>query len=341
MTILSLVDEAPPVVPYGEPGYDAFTDLWSRFIRPFDVVHTVSCITGLSVSVVTQLVGVAVAGSPEANRLLDELPHTIRSLATSMSTQHERCKGELRGPVLWSETMSARSASYGDPDLFVCASPSRAYDIDENHVLVYALNEVREAARLASGRSGESGAEHHDLRDVRHNAAEATRCLEHPSLRGVTITRPRARAIKRTRTSKHRQSYAPALAMLERAATPLTVDDVAALRDERTRAQHRLLGVILQRLEQHGRSVPDLRVDGGALLAGALVYRPAHHLGARTPDAGILVGDTLVDVPDRLHDPNRRRANDLLQARAGGRQTVLVMDERDVDRAVELALDRS
>ena len=68
MTILSLVDEAPAVVPYGEPGYDAFLDLWSRFIRPFDVVHTVSCITGLSVSVVTQLVGVAIAGSPEASR---------------------------------------------------------------------------------------------------------------------------------------------------------------------------------------------------------------------------------------------------------------------------------
>ena len=58
MTILDLVDEAPPIVPYGEPGYDAFADLWSRFIRPFDVVHTVSCITGLSISVVTQLVGV-------------------------------------------------------------------------------------------------------------------------------------------------------------------------------------------------------------------------------------------------------------------------------------------
>src|SRR5437868_559726 len=85
----------------------------TRLIRPFDVIHTVSAITGLSNSVVSQLVGSAIAGSAEASHLLDELPRTIRSLATSMTTQNERCKGELRGPVLWSETMSARASSFG------------------------------------------------------------------------------------------------------------------------------------------------------------------------------------------------------------------------------------
>ena len=109
MTIINLVEDAPEFPEYGTEGYDSFLDLWARLIRPFDVIRTVSAITGLSNSVVSQLVGVAVAGSTEANRLLDELPRSIRSLATSMTTQNERCKGELRGPVLWSETMSALS----------------------------------------------------------------------------------------------------------------------------------------------------------------------------------------------------------------------------------------
>jgi hypothetical protein len=53
----------------------------------------------------------------------------------------------------------------------------------------------------------------------------------------------------------------------------------------------------------------------------------------------VLIGDLLIDVPDRLHDPNRRRAADLLRARGGGRTTMVVLDERDLDRAVELALE--
>ncbi len=32
--------------------------------------------------------------------------------------------------------MSARASSFGDEGLFVCATPSRAYDVDENQVLV-------------------------------------------------------------------------------------------------------------------------------------------------------------------------------------------------------------
>ena len=50
-----------------------------------------------------------------------------------------RSRGEVRGPVLWSETMSARPPSFGDPDLFVCTSPQRDYDTAENRVLVRAL----------------------------------------------------------------------------------------------------------------------------------------------------------------------------------------------------------
>lgn len=90
------------------------------------------------------------AGSPQAERLLDEFPRTVRGLATSMQIQNERCKGELRGPVLWSETMSARASSFGDPDLYVCMTPSHAYDIDENQVLMAALMAVRNAAKDAT-----------------------------------------------------------------------------------------------------------------------------------------------------------------------------------------------
>lgn len=332
------VDGAPRA--FGDPGYDPFDDLWSRLARPYEMVPTVAAVIGLPIRSVAQLVGVAVATSPEAQALLETFPKTIRSLATSVHSQAERCIGSLRGPVLWSETMSARSASFGDPDLFVCAAPSRAYDIDENHVLTYALAEVKEAARVAVEAAGEGSGDSAALRQVRHNGAEAARFLDHPSLRDVSHRKPRARAIKRTRSGKHRKWYAAALRMVERATTPLTAADVRGWCDERTRAQHHVLMGVVNRLERSGTvRLPEFRAERGALYAGPVQYSHPTFLGDRSTASGVIVGQLLIDVPDRLHDPNRRRASDLLQARGEGRRTMVVIDERDIDRAVELAID--
>ena len=76
------------------------------------------------------------------------------------------------------------------------------------------------------------------VRAARRNGNDASRFLDHPSLASVTRERPQPRALKRTRTGKHRKSYAPALDMLDRAANPLDLDTVRGLCDERTRAQH-------------------------------------------------------------------------------------------------------
>ena len=61
--------------------------------------------------------------------------------------------------MLWSETMSARSASAGDPGLFVCATTTKAYDTDENRVLKAALDAIRQA-----GADAEHGSDSHATR---------------------------------------------------------------------------------------------------------------------------------------------------------------------------------
>ena len=52
-----------------------------------------------------------------------------------------------------------------------------------------------------------------------------------------------------------------------------------------------------------------------------------------------MLGQLLVDVPDRLHDPNRKRAEALLTSRAGSRHTMVVMDDADLDAAVTRAIE--
>src|SRR4051795_9351490 len=161
---MTLVDQsgADAVVPEA----DALFEIWNRLSRPFDAARTVAALTGLPVHDVSRMVGTDIATSEQADALLAAMPSTVRSLATSLQTQTERCVGQLRGPVLWSETMSARASSFGDDGLFVCQTPSRAYDIDENRVLVAALNSIREASAMA---------EHEDEHALEDPAVRAAR----------------------------------------------------------------------------------------------------------------------------------------------------------------------
>jgi hypothetical protein len=333
---MTIIDPSAPQV--SGDGSDPIIEIWNRLSRPFDVVTTVSALAGLPANEIAQMVGARVATSPEADALLEAMPRSVRSLATSLATSAERCIGSLRGPVLWSETISARASSFGDEGLFVCKAPSRAYDIDENRVLVAALMTIRDSAFTA---------EHHNdraledplLRAARRNGNEANRFVEHPSLARVARDRPTARAIKRTRSGKHRKSYQPALDMLERAWNPLEPADIRELCDDRTRAQHYVLVELMKRLEQHGSTrLPPLRVERGALFSGPVQYYHGRRLGDRSRLSGIVVGQLLVDVPDRLHDPNRRRAEARLKARAGGRHAMVVVDESDLDAALDEAI---
>jgi hypothetical protein len=318
----------------------ALESLFARLARPYNAVEVAEGLLGLSPKATRQLVGMITATSPQAEHLLSAMTDTIRSLATSMETQVERCVGEIRGPVLWSETISARASTFGMDDLFLCVTPSRAYDIVENRVLVAALAAVKEAAEDAGALSTE-GYDSDLLRSARRSGSTAGRWLDHPSLSSVTRERPTARAVKRVRAGKKHRTYEPALEMLDVAGDPITPDQLLPYCDQRTRAQHQVLASILDELERRGMSLPPLRAEAGVLFTGPVQYLHARVLGDRTKLSGILIGRLLVDVPDRLRDRDRARAEEQLAGRAPGRKTQIVMRREDltlaVDRAIELA----
>lgn len=309
--------------------------IFDRLARPYDPERITAALLGLRSRVTRQLVGTVLATSEEAEDLLDAMPMIVRSLAIATTDQPERCMGELRGPVLWSETMSARSASAGDPGLFVCATTTKAYDTDENRVLKAALHVVHRA-----GRNADHGADGHTddvVRRARHNGQHAARLLEHQTLAQVPVVRPSGRALRRTRAGSRRNTYRPALAMLRRAGEPMGAQHLTAFADERTVAQHDLMAATLLRLESVTGSTPTVRSFHGGLTTGVLTY---HHPGRRgDPDHldGITIGGVLLDVPDDLHD-DPGHALVQLDQRAAGRRAVLAISAADVDRAVELAL---
>jgi hypothetical protein len=316
---------------------EVFARLHARLARPFEVIGTLSALVGAPPAAVTQGVGLAMATSREARTLLDAMPAAVRSLATSLQTHNERCVGELRGPVLWSETMSARASSFGDRDLFVCATPLRAYDVDENRVLVAALQAVHHAGRDATD-NAHGPLDDPVLRLARRIGHEAGHWLDHPSLAPITRVRPTPRALKRTRSGKHRRTYQPALDVLERAVDPIGVEDAAAWTTPLVRARHRVLLGLIERLEQDGRRrVPNLRAEHGVLLAGPLQFHAGRRDGRGL--AGVLLGSLLIDVPSDPDLTDRAAAEAEVADRSGGRPSFAVLGPDDLDRALLRAVE--
>ena len=315
---------------YGvEPG-TGLAVLLERLARPYDAERLAVGLLGLTSRAARQLVGTVLATSEEAEALLGAMPAILRSLAIATTDQPERCVGEIRGPVLWGETMSARSASAGDPGLYICATTTKAYDTDENRVLKAALAAVRRAARNADhGAEGDRGAL---VRQARHNGQHAGHLLEHQTLAQVPVVRPTGRMLRRTRAGSRRHTYRPALELLRRAGAPVGTKHLGGLADERTTAQHDLLAATLLELEAVTGEAPMLRTDHGGLAAGPIRF---HHPGRQ--DAGhvdgVTIGDVLIDVPDPLGAP-AKQAEAKLRARAGTRHAVLARSAADVAEAV-------
>ena len=273
--------------------------IWRRLGLPVDPVLAADALVGLPPANARVLLAVALAASPEADELVEGIPGLLRSLAVSTTARPVRCDGEIRGPVLWSETMAARSASPGAGAVFICSSPVKAYDTDENRVLVAAFHRLHRSAMAAEIQlDGEPRPSDVDLRRARHNGEKIRRALEHRSLQAVTRVRPTGRMLQKTRTGTKAGVFRVAVALLQRSWAEVGADDLEPFVDDLTRAEHQLAADILDRLHAEGRLTERLRIVDGAVASGPFAYRhrASHAVTDLGQPAGVHVDGRLVVV---------------------------------------------
>lgn len=247
--------------------------LWRRLAHPIDPIAAADVLVGLRPGNARQLLAVAVAASDEAEALLDGVPSLLRSLSVSTTSRPIRCDGEIRGPVLWSETMAARSASPGAGGVFICASPTKAYDTDENRVLVAALHRIVRAARVAdSAVVGAHRPSEHDLRRSRINGERARRALEHRSLQAVSRVPVSGRMALKARTGTKAAVFRTAVDFLQRASSHVEPDDLEPYVDPRTLTEHVLAADVADVLEARQQLPERLRIVDGLLVGGPFAY---------------------------------------------------------------------
>jgi hypothetical protein len=272
--------------------------IWARLARPFDPARAAEALLGRSHSSVLGLAGYLHATSPEVVALLFRMPVLLRSLGVATTNRPERCHGEIRGPVQWSETMSTRGATAaGAFDLYVCTATARAYDTPENRILVAALRSIvdAEAAIERSSAASGPGPSGPDLaRHARRNSSLAVRYLDHRALSGVQRRKPTPKALARVRAGKRARTFQPALAVLDRDVASIGPQIIDSVTDAHTRAEHAALADLLDALERRGQRI-SLHAHRGMLTGGPVSYVHANH-PARTSPAGIRVGDLALET---------------------------------------------
>ncbi len=252
------------------------------------VVEAVQAVVGLSGSEASGLLGARVASSELAASFLKRVPALLRSGSITTITEAEVCYNEVRGPIQWSETLSARASSGSGALVFVCTSTRRGYDTAANRALKEALAILRDAADAVGPATALALSP--DLRSqIRLARSQASQYCNHRVLQGVQDGRLDPRELRKLSASKRAASAGESLELIRFATDPLPAPAVARLVDDETSAGHRLFLAVVAGLAQMGQEIRPVRISDGAVVAGPASYR--HHRG---PVPGVRVGRTRI-----------------------------------------------
>lgn len=107
------------------------------------IAYHLENITGLTSDELLILKKINFLLSEEVKKLLNILPALMRNLAHSTRKETIECRGMIRGRIDWGLTIKERySRGCNDPSLFICKPASKMYDLPENQLLKFILNEI-------------------------------------------------------------------------------------------------------------------------------------------------------------------------------------------------------
>ncbi len=262
--------------------------LWRLLAHPIVAVEALEAVAGLTANEAAGLLGARVATSELASAYLRKVPSLLRSGSITTVTEAEMCYNEVRGPIQWSETLSARAASGSGALVFVCTSTRRGYDTPSNRALKEALAILRDAAEAVGPTTALALSP--DLQSqIRRVRSQAIQYSYHRILQDVSGQRMAARDLRKLSASRRSNTAQDSLELIRFATDPLPASAVARLVDPETEAGHRLFLAVVAGLAEMGENVLPVRVEKGGVIAGPASYR--HH---RARHGGVRVGTTRV-----------------------------------------------
>lgn len=255
---------------------DPTAELWSRRHPRADAIAHAAALLGSDTARVADAACVSLAASPAATTLLEQMPARIATLSSVLVTTPQRCSGSVRGPILWSATMSARSSAAGSHEVVVCATTRRSFDTAENRLLVAVLESLARARAVI-----DAAPESHPIEAI--GAADTERIVEvarqarawrrHPRLAGLRGEDPNVRELAELRRRRRRAGIDALLAMRRLATCPVPGSDLLGLVDPWTAGYHGFVLHVLDVLAPTVAFPEAFTAHDGELRCGPVTWR--------------------------------------------------------------------
>lgn len=265
----------------------ATAEIWGRRTRGTRSIAFAAALTGVEMLWLRDYFSILLAASKESAKLLDDMEFLFRTLTTTVETGSERCILSVRGPVLWSETITARANSLGNEDVFVCGISSRSFDTVENRFLVTALESIARAERVLRNPEMVPSISEETRERAREAAKQAKRWRNGPRLVGVSAKHLTSRETARLRGSRRLARMASVVAVGEREADPFEAHDVVAMSDEWTCRYHKFVMWVAGEVATLTRLPAKLTCFEGGIWAGPISFR--HPLAPGGTPAGLAI----------------------------------------------------
>lgn len=291
---MNLPDEARS--PDDEPPADHPTViLWNGFDPDIGHRARMPIFCGVPMQLMDDVMYIATARSRPAARLLARTPELMRNLSHRTTVKTERCVGHVRGPIQWSETITAWASGVGVNDVFVCGTPRRDFDVPENRLIVWLLKRLVSAGRRTAGDAA-AWFDPDEIERVRLQGRTAQQLLSHPSLRGISSRKLDGREWRLVRKSRHLDTYGPAIKLADRVAKPFGANEARAIASAATQEHHRVMVMLLEAVRSRGYAVPQLTIRGDFLESGHLRYRNPYIMVDRrlSAESGLFFGSARV-----------------------------------------------
>ena len=276
-------------------------ELWRRRTRISPAIGSAAALLGIDSLTLADATAISLAASAEAASLLDGMELRLRMLNTTVATSSERCIYSVRGPIMWSETITARANALGNDDVFVCMTTSRSFNTVENQILVFVLEAIARAGRALKGPTGEL-VDPAEVERIAAVAAEADRWRHAPRLADVKVRRLNSRSLARMRGGHRMARMAPVLAVRSRVNEPFVADDLDGLADEATRAYHAFVLRVLDAVSRAAGRSGRLTLSDGSLWSGHLSFRHPAGAAAGAEVPGLALRGRAVLPPEDLLD---------------------------------------
>lgn len=270
----------------------ATAQLWDRRDRRVPAVAAAAALTGVPRPLLRDAGKVSFTASVECEAILSSMDERIRMLPMQLRTNLERCVHEVRGPVMWSETITARANAFGDEDVFVCSTVQKAYDSPQNHLLVWILSEAAHSFKAVQGPLGDY-MEAGDRRRIQEIAITARKWRLSPRLSAVSQRRPTTRELQSMRTGRHGEEVEPLLSARRRLLQPFSALEVEELTDQRTSLMHTGVLEVFEAVSKATGIEMVVGFSSGALRMGPVSFRHPDSNG--TAPAGLSVHGELVE----------------------------------------------